>query len=158
MIRVILLSLFAVGVAMSSPAFATAAANNGPDYAEREALAKKMHEARPAAKQIEDAVNAAANRLPAANRADFVNVMMKSIDVAALEAQSIQVMTQIFTKAELEKMVDYFATPEAEVIATKLVAYQAAMMPMITQMLDKAAMEARTGASAPAPAPQKKTP
>jgi hypothetical protein len=149
MIRVILLSLFAVCVAAGTPVFA--ASGNGPDFAERLALAKQMHDLRPAKKQVEDAVNTAANRLPAANRDDFVKAMMKSIDVAALEKQSIDVMAQTFTKVELEKMISYFGSPEAEGIAKKLVIYQAAMNPVIIQMLDKAAMEARTGAPMEAP-------
>lgn len=153
MIRVIVLSLFAACVAVAAPAFATSA-GNGPDYAERLQLATKMHELRPAKEQVEEAVNAAANRLPQATRADFVASMMKSIDVAALEKQSIEVMAQTFSKVELEKMIGYFGSPEAKVIAEKLAIYQAAMNPVIIQMLDKAAMEARTGApgiKAPAP-------
>lgn len=147
MIRVIILSLFAVCVAAAMPAFATSTtAGNGPDYAERLQLATKMHEIRPAKEQVEQAVNAAANRLPQATRADFVKSMMKSIDVAALEKQSIEVMAQTFTKVELEKMIGYFGSPEAKAIAEKLAIYQAAMNPVIIQMLDKAAMEARTGA------------
>jgi len=143
--RAIILSLFAVCMAVAMPAFATSA-GNGPDFAERLQLATKMHEIRPAKDQIAEAVNAASNRLPQATRADFGAAMMKSIDIPALEKQSIEVMAQTFTKVELEKMVSYFGSPEAKVIAEKLAIYQAAMNPVIIQMLDKAAMEARTGA------------
>jgi hypothetical protein len=154
MIRAITLSLFAVCLALAAPAFATSTtAGNGPDYAERLQLATKMHEIRPAKDQVEQAVSAAANRLPQATRADFVASMMKSIDVAALEKQSIEVMAQTFSKVELEKMIGYFGSPEAKVIAEKLAIYQAAMNPVIVQMLDKAAMEARTGAAGTKPAP-----
>ena len=136
-------------MALAVPAHAQqAAADRGADYGARVALAQKMHEIRPAKKQVEDAVTAAASRLPAPNREDFKAQMMKSIDVAALEKRSIDVMAQTFTKAELEKMVGYFGSPEAQKIAEKLVVYQSVMMPEITKMLDKAAMEARTGAPA----------
>lgn len=137
----ILVAAMVLGLGFAAPAMA-----QGDDFRERMALAQKMHEIRPAQKQIEDAVNTAANRLPASARDDFRAQMMKSIDVAALEKQSIEVMAQTFTRVELQKMVEYFGSPEAQGIAQKMVTYQSTMMPVITQMLDKAAMEARTGA------------
>ncbi|MBU0801101.1 MAG: DUF2059 domain-containing protein [Alphaproteobacteria bacterium] len=148
MTRILTLALF---MCLSFAAPVWAQADNGADFADRMALATKMHEIRPSQKQIEDAVSTAANRLPVAARDDFKSQMMKSIDVAALEKQSIDVMAQTFSKAELTKMVEYFGTPEAQSIAQKMAIYQSIMMPVITQMLDKAAMEARTGAPAPTP-------
>jgi hypothetical protein len=149
MTRLFALALFACFSFAVGPAYAQA--DNGPDYQQRLALAQKMHELRPARQQIEDAVTAAANRLPAANRDEFKTQMMKSIDVDALEKKSIEAMAQTFTKPELEKMIDYFGSPEAQSIAQKLLVYQSIVMPEITAMLDKAIMEARTGSPAPAP-------
>lgn len=148
MIRNLALSLGICAV-LGLGAQAWAQGAKGPDYPERLGLAQKMHEIRPAKQQIEDAVNTAANRLPAAAREDFRAQMMRSIDIAALEKHSVEVMAETFTKAELEKMVGYFGTPEAQSIAQKMAIYQSIMMPVITQMLDKAAMEARTGTAAP---------
>lgn len=148
MMRILALFLVVMAAFVAQPVRAQDAAK-GADYAERLALSQKMHEIRPAKKQIEDAVNMAANRLPAANRDDFRSQMMKSIDVTALEKRSIEVMADTFNKAELEKMVAYFGSPEAQAIAQKMALYQGVMMPVITQMLDKAAMEARMGKASP---------
>lgn len=143
MTRLFALAIFACFAFVLSPAYAQT--DNGADYAERLALAQKMHEIRPAKQQIEDAVTAAANRLPAANRDEFKAQIMKAIDVPMLEKKSIEAMAQTFTVPELKKMVDYFGSPEAQKIAEKLVVYQSIIMPEITAMLDKAIMEARTG-------------
>lgn len=156
MIRILAMTV-AVCALFAAPAMASGA--KGPDYEERVALAKKMHEISPARQQVEDAVNGVANRLPVDNQDGFKRQVMKSIDVAALETKSIETMADTFTKAELTRMLEYFSAPEAAQIKEKMKVYQSVMSPIIIQMLDKAAMEARTGGSAaPTPGAQPKKP
>ena len=61
-------------------------------------------------------------------------------------------MADLFTLAEMEKMVGYFSSPEAQSIGEKLPKYQERLQPEIIRMLDAAMMTERTGAtSSPAP-------
>ena len=69
-----------------------------------------------------------------------------AFDYAAFRQTVINIMTRTFTAAELQKMVDYNSSPEAQSIARKMPAYQASLQPEMTRMLDVALMVARTGA------------
>jgi hypothetical protein len=128
---------------------AAPAANKGADYEQRLELAKKMSEISPTIDQVKAAINTGSQQIPADKREQFRAQMLKSIDVKAIEQHSAKTMAEIFTKPELEGMVAYYSSPEARSAAEKMPLYNAAMSPIVVQMLDKAAMEARTGLSEP---------
>lgn len=129
------------------------AADTPPDLAQRVELSRKLHEIRPATLQVEAALTQVAQRLPETERKAFIDRMMSAIDAKKLEEVSVNAMASVFTLPELQKMLDYFSTPEAHSISDKMPIYQNMLQPEIVKMLDKAMMEMRTGTASPAPAP-----
>ncbi len=113
---------------------------------ERLALARKMHDIRPAYLQVEEAMNIIVQQLPEDKRELFVKKLREVMDYEVLTNASVQAMAETFTAAELEKMIDYFGSEEAKSIADKLPVYQAIIQPEITKMLDEALMDIRVGA------------
>ena len=143
MFRPVLLSLLAVtALGFSLPAQAQADLG---DKAKRLELAQKMHEIRPARAQVDEAVQQVARNLPPLEREKLLNLVEKAFDYKKLEKLSVDTMVDLFTVAELQKMVDYFGSPEAKAIGEKLPQYQAKLQPEILRMLDTALMEDRTG-------------
>lgn len=115
------------------------------------ALAREMHEYRPASVQIRTALEAVSKRLSPADAATFRNAIEKTADYKELEERSIEAMADIFTLEELQAMVDYYSKPEAQSASEKFSEYQKSLQPEIVKMLDAAAMEMRTSAQSSAP-------
>lgn len=140
--------LFAVLLTLAFPAMA----QDGSaifDEDQRLELAQKMHDIKPARLQLEAAIDGVARqRVPEDKRAAFKKVMLDMMDVEKLEGLSIKAMAEIFTVAELERMIDYFGSAEAQSIADKLPVYQAIITPELTKMVDAALLELRTGSGA----------
>jgi hypothetical protein len=68
-------------------------------------------------------------------------------------------MAEVFTTAELKRMIEYFGSDEAKTIAQKMPIYQQLVQPQITKLVDQAMMTVRTGTANPvvettAPAPE----
>ena len=145
-------------LAVSALSFAGASyAQDNPDLARKIELAKEMHKIRPARKQVEEAVNQVGRNLPPLERDRFLKMVEKAFDYESLEKLSIDTMVDLFTVAELEKMVGYFGSDEAKSIEKKLPEYQEKLQPEIIRMLDAAMIADRTG-NAPAPTAAPKTP
>jgi len=140
--RRFVLTLF-MTLLVAAPALAQQADD---DEARRTALAAQMHEIKPARVQIEMVVDEIAQRLPEENRPLFRSRMLEEFDFPALEALSIEAMAEVFTVAELQKMVDYFGSAEAESIDEKMPVLRQIIQPEITRMVDRALMVVRTGA------------
>lgn len=134
-------------VAFSGSVFAQ---DNGSDddMATRMNLAKMMHEIKPARGQVEAAIEAVAARLQPQQQEDFIAKMTDIFDFERLQQISTEAMAEVFTEAELQKMVDYYGSREAQSISEKMPVYQSVMQPEITKMLDEAIIEVRTGAPA----------
>lgn len=152
-----------VAAAQQKPAgdpSAPAAQKAATDEEQRLDLSRKMHEIQPARTQVMRAIDQVSQQLPPADRDAFRNAMMGAIDDKKLEDTSIRAMAEIFTVAELERMLSYFSSPEARSISEKMSVYNGRMQPEIMKMIDAAMMAARTGAGGPPPAPagSKKTP
>lgn len=126
-------------------------AESPQDLAQRMELAQKMHQMRPAALQVQEAIDQASESLPEGEREAFRARMKQAIDIEALERTSISAMARVFTPAELERMIAYYSTPEAASIAQKMPQYQRIVQPEIVKMLDKALMDIRTGKAPAAP-------
>ena len=140
---VMLVSVSAVAMAQENGAGDT-------DYAaKRRALAEEMHKIRPAREQVDEAIEQVARNLPEGERERFLNMVEDAFDYAALEKKSIDTMVDLFTVVELQAMVDYFGSDEAQSIARKLPKYQDVMQPEIIRSLDKALADDRFGGSAP---------
>lgn len=147
--RFLLLSLAAV-MSLSLPAHAQETAASDADHATKIELVNKMHEIRPARKQVDEAINQVARNLPAVDRDRFIKMVENAFDYDKLEQLSKDTMVDLFTVAELQKMVDYFGSPEAQSIGEKLPKYQAKLQPEIIHMLDAAMIQERTGGPADA--------
>jgi len=152
MMRFVLLpaltALFLVGVALPAQA--------QDDTARKQELVNKMHEIRPAKAQVDEAIQQVSRNLSPMDRDRFLRMVAKAFDYDKLEALSKSSMMELFTEAEMQKMVDYFGSAEAKTIAEKLPKYQEKLQPEIVRMLDAAMMADRTGATS-APVPETKT-
>jgi adenylosuccinate synthase len=122
-----------------------------PDYAKKVELAKEMHKIRPAKAQVQEAVEQVSRNLGPADRDKFNRMVQKAFDYDKLEKLSSQTMVDLFTVAELQKMVDYFGSPEAKAISQKLPKYQEKIQPEIIRQLDAAMLAERTGGEATPP-------
>ncbi len=126
------------------PAGAQEAARSA-DYQQRLELARKMHEIRPTSLQVQAAVDRAARTVPEAEKSVFKEKVMASIDQKVLEDISVKAMAEVFTVPELQRMIDYFSTPESRAISQKTPLYQGMIQPEITKMLDAALLKMRLG-------------
>ena len=116
-----------------------------PALAERIALARKMHDIKPMAVQIEQAIRQLALRYPEDKQELFITKMLQVFDRKSLTDISVKAMAETFTAAELEKMIDFHGSPEGKAIGEKMPVYQALVEPEIIKKIDQALMEVRTG-------------
>lgn len=150
--------LFLAGLGSAYAQDKAVAASTDPDYAKKLELAQEMHKIRPAKAQVQEAIQQVSANLSPAERDKFNKMVEKAFDYDKLEKLSIDTMVQLFTVPELQKMVDYFGSPEAKAIATKLPKYQERLQPEIVRMLDAAMIADRTGGEAPPPNAPGQTP
>lgn len=128
--------------AATTPADVSAPAD---DMTQRIALAEKMHDIWPVRTKVEDALDIAAQSFPEDQRDKFKSGMRKAIKYDQLEEESIAAMAKLFTVAELQKMVDFYGSPEGKSVSAKTDDYMKALEPVMTKMLDQALIEVRTG-------------
>lgn len=119
--------------------------NQGSDFKERLALAKEMHEIRPAAEQVDSAIDSVALKMQQASREGFKSKMRNLLDYRAIERISISAMAETYTLEELEAMIEYYSKPEAQSALDKTAVYQQKVAPEIVRMIDRAVMQMRTG-------------
>lgn len=152
-----LLPVFALSLLIGSFAPARAQDQDLGDKSRRLELAREMNTIRPARAQVDEAVQAVSRNLEPLERERLLNLVERAFDYTALEKLSVETTAELFSVAELEKMVAYFGSPEAKAIATKLNTYQERIQPEILKMLDRALMIEKTGGpgdvpvAAPAP-------
>lgn len=116
-----------------------------PDMDQRVALAEKMHDIWPVRPKVEEALDIAAQSFPEDERAAFKAGMRKAIKYDQLEEESIAAMAKIFTVPELQKMVDFYGSPEGRAVSAKTGDYAEMLQPVMTKMLDQALLQVRTG-------------
>lgn len=122
-----------------------AVAQDDADLAKRTELAEEMHKIRPVNAEIESTVRAVAERLPEEKREIFVMKMVNTFDHKTLHNLSVKAMADTFTEAELEKMIDYFGSPEGKSVGEKMPVYMAILRPEINKLIDQAMMDVRLG-------------
>lgn len=115
------------------------------DAQERRALAQEMHEIWPIRPRIENVLDEFSETLTFEERPTFKAAMRRAIKFDRLEKESIEAMAKIFTKQELEAMVAFYGSPIGRSVNAKTEDYQTLIEPVITEMLDQALMDIRTG-------------
>lgn len=116
------------------------------EFDKRLELAKEMHQISPSADQVNLAIDAIAERMPAHQRDGFRTALRRVINYRVIEKASIDAMVETFNVEELETLVEYNRRPIVKEIQKKQIAYEEKLRPEIIRMLDKAMMRVRTGA------------
>lgn len=117
-----------------------------PDMiAKKVELAQKMHQIRPTRDQVDSAIEQAALGMPEPERAPFIAAMKSVLNYNAIEKISVDAMAETFTLPELEAMVAYHSTPEAQSISKKMPQWAMKVQPEVVRMIDSAMMKVRTG-------------
>ena len=115
------------------------------DEKERLELSNKMHEIWPIRQKIESALDNIAENLPQQERLKFKSTMRAAIDFDELKTLSVNTMADIYTKAELEKMVEFYGSKEGRSVSYKTGDYEKALRPVMIKMIDKALLDAKLG-------------
>lgn len=137
--------LFALMMCLSLPVMAQV---TGDDAAERLALSQELHKIKPTKPQVDRAIENVARQLTDSQQRVFAATIKRVLSYPAIEQASINAMADVFTKEELETMLEYHKKPAAQSAAAKQEQYQSQVSPEITRMLDRALMEMRTGGAA----------
>ena len=119
--------------------------DNPDDFPRRLNLARTMHNIRPAREQVNDAIDRVAATLATSQQQVFKDTMRRVLDYRTIENISINAMAETFSVEELEAMVAYYSTPEAQSISEKYAQYEQQVSPEIVRMIDKAMMRVKTG-------------
>ncbi len=118
-----------------------------PDMIAKKAeLATKMHQIRPTRVQVDSAIEQAAMNMPEAERQPFIAAMKSVLNYNAIEKISVDAMVDTFTLPELEAMVAYHSTPEAQSVSQKMSTWAMKVQPEVVRMIDTAIMRVKTGA------------
>jgi|GEM_PF-938620 len=115
------------------------------DEKERLELSRKMHEIWPIRQKIESALDNIAENLPQQERLKFKSTMRAAIDFDELKNLSVNTMADIYTKAELEKMIEFYGSKEGRSVSYKTGDYEKALRPVMIKMIDKALLDAKLG-------------
>ena len=119
-----------------------------PDRQKRIELATKMTELTPPRDAVNMAIARVVNAAPPEQRQVLIAKLTAAFDFDAFRQTVTNDMAQTFTAAELQKMIEYHSSPEAQSIADKMPDYEAKIQPELTRMIDVALMLARTGGKA----------
>lgn len=112
---------------------------------ERLELSKEMHKIWPIRQKVEGALDAVSERIKEENRLKFKAGMRQAIDFEKLEEASIQAMADIYSVAELNKMIEFYGSKEGRSISVKTGDYENALQPLMIKMVDKALLDAKMG-------------
>ena len=115
------------------------------NYEERLELSRKMHEIWPIRPKIENALEVVSQQVELTRRLEFKSGMRKAIQYDALEEASIDAMADIFTADELKAMINFYGSKEGRSVSFKTADYEKALIPLMTQMVDKALLDLKLG-------------
>lgn len=122
-----------------------AAPVSAAEMKERLRLAADFDDIRPVRTQINVDVQNMANRLPLAEREDFMKYVQVRLSYDKIEELSVQTMAKMFTVPELKAMIAYYGSPEGKSADAKVPAYRAVIVPEVAKHLDAAVMDAKLG-------------
>lgn len=123
-------------------------ASSSPDR-EKLLLARRLHEVFPIHEQYAAAVDGITQGVEPDKRMMFRAALMNAFSPERMEKISIDVMAELFTKEELQAMVDYYGLPVAQSIQKKMPEYMDRIRPEMFRMIDKALMQIKTGGMDP---------
>lgn len=122
-----------------------AAPVSAAEMKERLRLAADFDDIRPVRNQINVDIQNMANRLPLAEREDFMKYVQVRLSYDKIEELSVQTMAKMFTVPELKAMIAYYGSPEGKSADAKVPAYTAVIAPTVAKHLDAAVMDAKLG-------------
>ncbi len=130
---------------LTAPAFAQEQQSEIVVTPKRLELAGKMHEIWPIRTRIEAALEAASQNFPVERQSEVKAAMRKSIKFDQVEEASKRAMAETFTEEELEAMITFYGSEAGRAVSAKTGDYEAALRPVLIEMLDKAMLDLRTG-------------
>lgn len=111
-------------------------------------LAEQMLEIHPVKEQVNRAIDRYIQSYmltsPEGEQERFRAALTRVLNYKALERVSLDAYAEIFTEAELEAMVEYYAKPEAQSARLKLEQFNGRIYPEIIRMMDQTIIRART--------------
>lgn len=132
-----------------APLAAFAQDSGASDYPQRLELARKMAAIRPVQAQIEQVLDQVILSLPVKDQTAFRAQIVTAFDFVKMGEVSARAMADVYTLPEMQRMIDYYSSPEAQSIEKKTPQYEEKIKPELSKFLDQALMTARTGGVAP---------
>jgi hypothetical protein len=108
------------------------------DKEARTEAAERYSKVVPMKELMEDMAEQMGKNLPPAKAAAMKELMVKKLDIQALERESKQGLVRHFTVKELNAMADFYGSPEGRSILKKFGVYMAEMQPIILREIRKA--------------------
>ena len=124
--------------------FATTTAHAQDDLTKRMELAKKYSAEVPVSADIANAIDEMVTQVPVDQRPLFRSILERSIKAERVETASELALAETFTAAELEKLIEFYATPEGKSIKQKMPKYQEKLQPILQSMVQDAVQSLRT--------------
>ena len=87
--------------------------------------------------------NKFAATMPAEQRAGFISMMTKHLDMQRVIAAMKEAMVKTFTADELHALADFYASPVGKSAMAKMGDYMASVMPVLMKEIQTAAMKAQ---------------
>lgn len=109
-----------------------------PALAEKFNLANKILKINPVEQDLNDAIDALADQVPANRRILFKSIIDRSIKIDRLNAAAQLAFVEVFTKEELQAMHDYYASEEGVSIQKKMPEFEERIQPVIKSMVEDA--------------------
>jgi len=106
------------------------------DIDRRLELAKKYSSVVPVSTDIAGAIDEMVIQVPVEQRPLFRSILIKADRV---ETASELALAETFTAGELEKLVEFYSTPEGKSIKQKMMKYQDRLQPILQSMIEDAA-------------------
>ncbi|MGO9547508.1 MAG: DUF2059 domain-containing protein [Rhodomicrobium sp.] len=133
--RFLIIGLF---MAVTAPALAV---EDTPQNREQEA--NRYLKAASPESMMAEVSNKLAATLPPEQRAPFISMMTKHLDMGVVVNATRQAMIKTFTADELHALADFYASPVGKSAMSKMGDYMAAVMPVLMKEIQTAAMKAQ---------------
>lgn len=108
------------------------------EMAKRMELAKEYSKVVPVSTDIANAIDEMVTQVPVDQRPLFRSILERSIKAERVETSSELALAETFTAAELEKLIEFYSTPEGKSIKTKMPEYQSRLQPILQGMVVEA--------------------
>ncbi len=109
----------------------------------RELEANRYLQAASPESMMAEVSNKLAATLPPEQRAGFISMMTKHLDMGVVVNATRQAMVKTFTADELHALADFYASPVGKSAMSKMGDYMASVMPVLMKEIQTAAMKAQ---------------